>query len=204
MKSKILLPKGYLSWTQIDMWNRSQRQYIDTYILNQKRFENDAMIYGKKVADALETGETDDSLIEIATVAVPKYDIAEYKLNANIETNEGVIPLFGKADTAYDPPSLGFREYKTGQVPWTQKKADRHGQITLYALMVYLNEKKLPKSIHLDWLPTENKNGEIQLTGDIVTFQTERSLGELIEMMTIVKRTASGISSVYNELLNQI
>lgn len=204
MNSKILLPKGYLSWSQIDLWNRSPQQYIDTYILGKERFINKEMIFGKNVADAIETGETDNKNIRSILPKITRYAVAEYDLKAEIKTDEGVIPLIGKADTAQDPPSEGLREYKTGKHPWTQKRADNHGQITLYALMVYNREKKLPQKIHLDWLETIEKNGEIELTGRIVSFETQRSMGDLIEMMTLVKRTASGISSAFNNLLNQI
>lgn len=206
MKSTTLkLPKPHLSWSQIDLWNRSQRAYMDRYFYGADGFVNDAMIYGKKFAEALETGETDgDEIMKLATIAIPRYPIAEYRLQAILETEGGDIPLLGYLDTSYDPPSEGMREYKTGKVPWTQKKVDKHGQLTLYALMVYLNEKKLPKSIHLDWLETENLNGEISVTGRIVSFETSRSIGEILEMATIIKRTAAQISAAYNEALKSI
>lgn len=205
MKSTIRLPRPHLSWSQIDLWNHSRNEYIQRYFYGKESFVNDAMIYGKKFAEALETGETgEDEILKMATLAIPRYTISEYRLQATIKTEAGNIPLLGFMDSSYDPPSEGFREYKTGKVPWTQRRVDKHGQLTLYALMIYLNEKKLPKSIHLDWLETENRDGEVSVTGRIQSFETSRSIGEIIEMTTIIKRTAAEITTAYNSLLQSI
>ena len=204
MKSTIKLPRPHLSWSQIDLWNRNRNEYIQRYFYGKESFTNEAMEYGKKFATALETGETEDEIIKLATIAIPRYSVSEYRLQATLKTDGGDIPLLGFIDTSYDPPSDGIREYKTGKVPWTQKKVDRHGQLTLYALMIYLNEKKLPKTIHLDWLETEDRDGELSITGRIQSFETQRAYGEIIEMTTIIKRTAAEISAAYNSLIQSI
>lgn len=206
MKSKALkLPKPHLSWSQIDLWNRSQKQYIEKYVYGKDGFVNGAMLYGKKFANALETGETEgDELLALATTAVQKYAIPEYRLEAVLEVEGQKIPLLAFLDTSEDPPSEGIGEYKTGVRPWTQKKVDGHKQLTLYALMVYLNEKKLPKKMHLDWVETENNDGIISITGKVVHFDTSRSIGDILEMATIVKRTASEIHNMYSNLLKTL
>lgn len=205
MKSTIRLPRPHLSWSQIDLWNHSRNEYIQRYFYGKESFTNDAMVYGKKFAEALETGETDgDEVMKLATIAIPRYTISEYRLQATLKTDGGDIPLLGFIDTAYDPPSDGIREYKTGKVPWSQKRVDKHGQLTLYALMIYLNEKKLPRSMHLDWLETEERDGEISVTGNIRSFETSRAYGDIIEMTTIIKRTAAEITAAYNDIMQSI
>lgn len=206
MKStaKINLPKGYLSWSQINLWRSSKRQYADRYFYGKDGYVNKAMKYGKKFATAVETGDAgEDELIKLASKIITRYDEVEYKLKGTLKTEAGDIPLLGFADTAYNPPSKGLREYKTGKVPWTQRKVDRHGQLTLYALIVYLNEKKIPP-MYLDWLETDERHGEISVTGRIESFETIRTIGELLEMTTIVKRTAAEITAAYNKALQSI
>jgi len=206
MKSTTLkLPKPHLSWSQIDLWRRSKKQYAERYFYGKDGFTNNAMRYGKKFAEALETGETDgDEILELATKAVPQYAVSEYRLEATLETEAGNIKILGFLDTSEDPPSEGIREYKTGVTPWTQKKVDKHGQLTLYATMVYLNEKKLPKKMHLDWIQTQNDSGVVSLTGNIESFETTRTVGDVLEMVTIIKRTAAEISRAYTEVIKSI
>lgn len=205
MKSTIKLPRGYLSWSQVNLWQRSKKQYADRYFYGKEGFTNSAMRYGKKFAHTVETGDAKgDELLDLAARVVPRYEVAEYKLTAKLKTEAGDIPLLGFIDTAHDPPSKGLREYKTGKRPWTQKKVDKHGQLTFYALMVYLEEKKLPETMHLDWLETEERRGEISVTGRIETFETSRSIGDILEMTTIVKRTAFEISKAYEEVIQSI
>lgn len=164
------------------------------------------MEYGKKFALAMETGDAgEDILLHAISSGVPKFTKAEYKLEAKLGTEWGDIPLLGFIDSSQDNPCDGFREYKTGQHPWTQRKVDTHGQITLYALMVYLNEKKLPKEIFLDWIETyKDDSGKISVTGKVVTFETSRQIGDLLEMTTIIKRTASEIHGAYNNFLQSL
>lgn len=204
MKSTIRLPKPHLSWSQIDLWNRSPQEYARKYFYGEEGFINSAMVYGKKFAEAMEGGEVEDEIMRLTTIAVPRYPISEYRLTAKLKTEAGDIPLVAYLDTAFDPPSEGLREYKTGVRPWTQKKVDNHKQLTIYALMVYLNENKLPSKMFLDWIETENVGGEISVTGKIVSFQTTRSIGDLMEMTTIIKRTAAQISTAYNQVLQSI
>lgn len=205
-KNKLNLPKGHLSWTQIDLWNNRRQEYFKKYFYEQEGYVSKEMIFGKKFATAVQTGDTggDEVMDFVIRNKVIKYKVIEYQLETMLETELGNIPLLGYLDTAYKEPVDGLREYKTGKQPWTQKRADRHGQITLYALMVYLQHGSLPKQLHLDWLPTEEIDGEISLTGDMIPFTTSRSMGEILEMATIIKRTAVEISNQYNNYLLSI
>lgn len=160
------------------------------------------MNYGKSFATAMEQGDSDDVIIKAVSKRVPKFEKPEYRIEANLATEWGEIPLLGFMDSSRPNPVEGFREYKTGQHPWTQRKVDNHGQITFYSLEVYILEKKLPKEIFLDWIETQkDEDGKIFATGKIVTFETSRQIGDLLEMTTIIKRTASQIHSAYTNYL---
>lgn len=161
------------------------------------------MAFGKKFSDAMQTGKTDDHSIKAVMPSVPKYEIAEYKLETILETEHGNIHLLGYLDRSRRDPVNGFREYKTGKAPWTQRKADSSGQLTLYNLMIYLKTGKLPLNVNLDWLQTAELEGRIYLTGEITTFSTSRTMQEIVEMANRVKRAALEISEQYNYYLYQ-
>lgn len=163
------------------------------------------MRYGKKFATAMEKGEEEDAILKAVSSRVPRFSKPEFRLEATMATEWGGIPLLGFIDSSQDNPLDGFREYKTGQHAWTQKKADKHGQLTLYSLMIYINENRLPKEIFLDWIETQKDDeGTIYATGRIETFQTSRQIGDLLEMSTIIKRTASEIHSAYTQFLQSL
>lgn len=201
MKS-IILPRKHLSWSAIDLWQKDPREYQRVYFLGEERFTNAAMQYGSKFAHAMETGEATDPVIATAALLVPRYDVSEYKLSAELKTEEGKIPLLGFLDTSHSDPADGFREYKTGSQPWTQRRVDNHGQLTLYALMVYLKHHRQVQRMHLDWLPTEKTDGRIVLTGEIRSFSTERSMTDILAMAALVRRTAYEISAAYTRHLD--
>lgn len=161
-----------MSWSQIAQFrNYSKEGWYNKYILGIKDPPNKQMIFGSMVGKKLETDPT--YLPEI-----PRQSTMEYKFTAKVND----IELVGYADSYGD---LTIREYKTGKTPWTQKKVDEHGQITMYALMEYLNEKIKPEDIKmsLHWIPTcEDENGEIQFVEPLVVqhFETKRTTKDVL------------------------
>jgi len=205
-KSKtILLPRGYLSYTQLALWEQDPREYVRRYIYGEQYPINAAMHYGKKLATCIETGDSEgDELIDTVARLIPRYDTVEYRLEAELDVNGYKIPLLGFADT-YRTTDYAIREYKTGKWPWTQSKVDKQDQLTLYALIVYLKHKKLPADLHLDWIVTEyGQEGEISATGEIKSFATDRSLTDLMEVATRVKKAASEIQAVYQKEIQKL
>ena len=80
LSKEILLPKGYISWSQLNLFERSPKQYRKHYILGEPSFINDAMVYGKKLADALEGNDAgDDETITMLVELLPKYKVMEKK-----------------------------------------------------------------------------------------------------------------------------
>ena len=196
-KSKIILPREYLSWSQMSLFKRSPEQYRRYYILGEERGTTPEMEYGKRLADVLEKGDDGkDILISGLYSLLPKYKIPEKELTAEA----GGIKLLGKLDS-YNPETHDFYEYKTGKVPWTKRRADNHGQLTFYAMLIYLNYKVLPK-MKLIWAETEWDNGEIIATGRIKEFPTKRSLADILRFMADIQKIAKKISIMYKKELN--
>ena len=95
---------------------------------------------------------------------------------------------------------IKFCDYKTGIVPWTQRRVDNDDQLTFYALVVWLKYKKLPDEIKLEWMPTRrNEYGELELTGEIKEFKTERSLQQILNMLSRAQEAWKTIKQLAKE-----
>lgn len=192
--NKIVTPRPYLSWSQYDLWNKSPKEYINRYIYG-KTFKNQAMELGSEFAEALEGGEIDNPIWETIRIMLGGNGIAEFQISTDCEG----VPLYGKMDN-FNEITLCLEEYKTGQSPWTQSKVDKSGQITFYCLMIWLKYKKIPDSIKLCWLPTEkDENGKLNITGQIITFPTQRKLKDILVLIPKIKRTWQEISIATQE-----
>lgn len=175
-------PRPYLSWSQLSVLESSEDQYIRIYIGGNKLGINRGMALGKEIASSLETGEDIGDLVKDITVAkIPKLDLMEAELKATIKVGKEEVPLYGKADTASFRLDA-FKEYKTGVTPWDQKKADQHGQITFYCVIIQAITGKVPQDIELIWAPTESIDGKPYLTGEVRRFKTKRSTADILKM----------------------
>lgn len=191
---KFRTPKGYLSWTQLNLFERSKNAYVDTYLRGLNGFENEAMRVGKRLANRLETDEqTDENIIEHLAIFLPSYPKREFPISVDFEE----IPLFGKLD-GFNPWNKKMGEYKTGK-RWTQALVDKSGQITFYTTLVWLKYGKLPSQIDLHWARTETKNNRIVLTGEIRTFRTQRTMADIILFRGRIKRAWEGIITLTKE-----
>ena len=87
----LILPRGYLSPSQVEMYETDRPKYIRKYILEQDiSFSSKYTDYGNKFGSAMETDEeTDDELINLAMDMVPKYTYREKILETMVETKDG-------------------------------------------------------------------------------------------------------------------
>jgi hypothetical protein len=155
------------------------------YINGRELYPTSALETGKELAIALEKGKSDNIMIEHLRRFLPSYPKVEYGIKAKLDG----ITLFGKLD-GYNPKKKIIGEVKTGK-KWTQSMVDTSGQLTFYALLVWLKYKVLPE-IYLHWC--EANNGV--LTGEIKTFKTERSKIDLIKFYSRIKRCWEGIKEL--------
>jgi hypothetical protein len=190
-------PRPYLSWSAFDLFRKSPEEYRNRYFRG-RVIESEAMTLGKEVAEALESDKPE--ALDVSLAFVPKGKEMEKEISADCEG----VPLYGRMDS-FTEETLTLHEYKTGTVAWTQAKADKHGQLTFYALMIFLKHKKLPSNISLHWLPTErNESGRLALTGNIKSFITKRTLADLSKLAAEIPRVWAGIKEMYKEELNKI
>jgi hypothetical protein len=102
------------------------------------------------------------------------------------------IPLVGFCDTYEPHTKLG--EFKTSKRPWTREKVDSHGQLTFYALLLYIQHKVKPESLHIQLQNILTKeNGDFSLDFvkpiKVYTFETKRSMKDILQMGTRINST---------------
>lgn len=199
-KKYIQLPKGYLSHSQIVMWKSSKERYKKLYFNGQEeyRLNNKFLDYGKKFATALEfERDTNELLTDAAILLLPKYDVRDQEIVAEIKTKHGWLKVVGRPDT-FNSKTFEFREYKTGMSPWTHSKAQRHHQMRFYAMIIYLKHKKALADAYLDWIETEKlPDGTIQPTGKTKSFKVEIGLSTILQTINETIQTALEIELAY-------
>lgn len=202
----IKLPRGYLSWSQLWLWEHNPEEYKRHYFEDKKKEEESPkMKFGKKFAESREKNKScEDPLAELARIFTPSMPIKEVEITAWLMLdNQLKIKLLGKPD-GFDKKSLTLVEDKTG-AKWTQGMVDKHGQITFYSLIIWLKTKKLLKRIFLNFIPTEvDEDGKVSVCGKARTFQTERKLSDLFLMVNRIAKAAKEINKEYEKYLKSL
>lgn len=189
------LPRGYISYSQIVLWQNDPQRYKEIYFDNREelRTSNAGMEFGKKVAMAMEHAEeTGDLLTDAAMLLLPKYDIRDQEIVVDMKTKNGWIKILGRPDML-DSKTKNFREIKTGKTAWTQKKVQSHLQLKFYAMLIYLQHKKVLHDAWLDWVETEQTADGIQPTGRVESFRVTFTLNDILETMALTSRVAKEI-----------
>lgn len=206
-KKELALPKGYLSYSAMSLWQRSPEQYRARYYENAPDFDSPELTFGKHIAKMLE-----DSHESVAHV--PRLPVAEYPFMVEIS---GVM-VKGYIDT-FDPEKIAFAEYKTGHLdpsgnpPWNVVKVRQHGQLTLYSCALEIIHKKVDPLCELIWLETEfvektrtfgkhvlrGHSRELKLTGRIERFPRKITKWERTRMKNLVRDVAEEISEDYKK-----
>lgn len=198
MKKKLLNPRGYLSWSQVDLWLRDPEKYVRQYMYGADGDQNERMAFGSKTALAIENGgKSGDELIDMLAALITKYEKHEHEIKVWFETEAGMVQLLGKLDT-FSPKRFAFREYKTGTTKWTQARAEAHKQMLHYGSLIYLKYKKIAEA-HLDWAQTVVVDGVVSLTGKIQSFQVKITLSDILQYLALVARVAREIDERYRK-----
>lgn len=184
MITKFDFNKRPLSWSAISSFEYSPEQWYKNYVLHEARTESLAMVFGKKFAKSIEEGKP------LAPVEV--YSEVEYPL----DTTFNGIKMCGYVDT-YEPHTK-FREYKTARQIWTREKALTHGQLKMYALMIYLIHKVKPEDlqIHLDCIQTRDSgNFEISFIEPIKvhSFEVKLTMKDILLFGAHIMRTTDNM-----------
>lgn len=183
----------YLSWSKLSLFETDKDKFYKVYIEGEYEEPNKYMVFGKKLSSAIQEDKyTDDEILNSLKDKLIKYDEIEYKIFVDFSN----MKLFGIFDT-FDTKRKIFREYKTGK-NWSKSRVDKEGQLTFYAMLVYLKFNLIPEKIYLDWAETiEDENGEIKLTGKLTSFETNRNIEDIVLMIKRCKKAYEEMSKFY-------
>ena len=181
-------PRTHLSWTQLNLWEKSPKQYREVYIEGKKIPISRAIALGKEIADALEKDEDIGEFEKDVVISrLLKYEMRDRSVEMKLKVGKEEVPILIKPDSMKADYSA-FREYKTGSEIWTQAKVDKWDQLTFYATGIFIITKKIP-AIHLDWAETKiNEEGKPELTGEIYSFPTIRRMSHILSMMARMRK----------------
>lgn len=174
-----------LSWSAISSFDWSAEQWYDKYILGIETTSPE-MTFGSYVDKRLQTDPT-------YLPHVPRYPYMQHKMKTVFDG----IPLTGVPDGLnFDTTPKELIDYKTGKSPWTQKKADETGQLTMYLLLLYLTEGMRPEEFDcaILWLPTAYaKDFKIDFRRpedpELITFDTKRTMLDILKFGQRIKDT---------------
>lgn len=186
-KIKIWLARPY-SWSQHSSFAWDNEGWFQSYVLGNRGEASAAMSYGNVVGESIAT--------DTPLSGVPRQVHMEYEVKAKL----GDIDLIGFFDSyncgserCCAPVEKRLEEYKTSTNvnKWNQKSVDEHGQLTFYAMLMYLRDKVKPEDIHmrLHWIPTaEQQDFTIAVSGKHKTFPTMRTMKEVFALMVEIRK----------------
>lgn len=174
--------KRPLSWSAISSFEYDPEQWYEKYVLGKKSEATNEMLFGSEIGRRIASDP--DFLPHLQ-----RYEIYEYELRGSFAG----IPLIGFIDgfTKRDLHST-LGEYKTGRKPWTQERADLHGQIDMYLLLLLQMEGIKPEhvSCEIHWMPTQ-QDGDFKVSfideKMIHTFPTNRTTKQILQFGTRIK-----------------
>jgi len=195
----MLTPRPYLSFSQMTLFEMSPEKYIEKYIYGHKERISRNMAYGSQFANGLEDEEaTGDPLLDLMMARIPKFELMDKPLEADLPNGKETIHLLAKPDSA-KKDYTAFYEYKTSVRRWTQRMADESGQITFYATTIWLAKKILPQNqdIELVNVPVQySADGHLFPTGELVRLPTRRTMADLIKMTGRMRHAWAGIKQL--------
>jgi len=194
-----LSPRPYLSWSQIQLFERSPDLYAQKYLYGKEEERTEAMLLGKRLSEALEIREkTGDGALDNLIAFFPYYPEREYEIRVQMDGVE--VPLYGVLD-GFDPATLRIGENKSGRL-WTQEMVDESGQLKMYALLVWLKFKQMPSQIMLHWARTQyNGDGNLEFVGEINSFEADISLNDVLSFTDRVRKAWAGIKGLCQQQL---
>lgn len=191
------LPKGYLSYSALDLFLKNPKQYRRKYYENAYEPTSPEMSFGKKIALLLEN--RDDVVSHIK-----QYSHPEYQLQVEIEG----VPVYGFIDS-FDVEKHAFLEYKTGHAPWDAVRVRKHLQLPFYAVCIEQIFGHVHPECELIWMETRKvevpqiglvTHGEhhgIELTGRVESFVRKIPKWERKRMRELIAKTAREITDDY-------
>lgn len=203
--AKYILPKKHLSWSQLDLWCKNKDRYRKEYFEGGEKLDTEALRFGKGFAESVEDGSYKEHVPDLHV-----YPNIEFKIALEIQG----VPILSYLDSCDETIPL-FDEYKTGRVPWSQSKVQKHDQLVFYATGLKALTGKMPAYCDLHWIETKHDDSEnrgfwdrvqrkLCFTGKVVTYRRYFDVREVERMERLIVQTAREISEAYVKFMDEI
>lgn len=187
MYPKLILPKGYLSWSQLDCWKKNKERYIREYFEDGKKLDTRYLQFGGKFSKMVERLEEimvgvhdrhvaiqdlkleypmdehmESVLMDLEIEGISEYQIGNSGREGDVTPKclvRGQVPLLAFLDK-YIIRDGSIGEYKTGLAPWTLAKVQSHDQLPYYGVGLKWSGKPLPPHAELHWIETKETEEE--------------------------------------------
>lgn len=183
----LILPKGYLSYSQGDCWHKNRARYIREYFEDGEKLKTRYLDFGSKFSKLIEN--LCDLMKRIPNRAMAVEELAkEYPMDEAMksvlmeldiegvsefqignsgregDTNpvvkiRGEVPILAFLDK-YVLRNGAIQEYKTGLQEWTQARVIKHDQLPFYGVGLKWSGKHVPPYADLHWIGTKETEQE--------------------------------------------
>lgn len=201
----LILPRNYLSYSQMTCWMSSPARFRREYFENGRKLNSKYLTFGKGIAKMIEEWNYKELLPGLNVLGKP-----EHKILGNVAG----VPILSFIDDYFQGEHI-FQEFKTGKVPWTQAKVQKHEQLPFYAAALKWETGVMPKKCNLIWIETSDEPTDptdfwaeverpISVTGNIISFTREFDPREIERMEDLIVKVATEISDAYKQFILEI
>jgi hypothetical protein len=199
----MLLPKKYISVSQINLWYSDRQKYIDRYFLDLPQEQSIYMDFGKQFAEDTEAFIKNGIIME----TFPDFYIDKIQSFKGLEAEKPIslsindIQVVGYID-AWDMANNRVIDFKTSGRPWTIHTLQCSLQMKVYALAMFVNGNKIPES-QINWLGTKRTKDGLSFTGESYEIRHTFEMEDLLKAIVLIEQTCKEISAVYSKFIHQ-
>jgi hypothetical protein len=198
----MLLPKPYISVSQINLWYSDRQKYINRYFLNLPEEPSIYMNFGKQFATSTETfisyGMIDKNLPLFYLDKIKSMIGLEAEKEISLSIND--IQVKGFID-AWDVENNRVIDFKTSGKPWTMDTLKDSLQMKVYALAMFVNGESIPES-QINWLGTKKTKDGLSFTGESFELNHTFEMEELLKAIVLIEQACKEISETYKSFLH--
>ena len=198
----MLLPKKYISVSQINLWYSDRQKYIDRYFLDLPQEPSIYMDFGRQFAENTEAFINNGIIME----TFPDFYIDKIQSFKGCEAEKPIslsindIQVVGFID-AWDVANNRVIDFKTSGRPWTMDTLKDSLQMKVYALAMFVNGESIPES-QINWLGTKRTKNGLSFTGESHELRHTFEMDDLLKAIVLIEQTCEEISNVYKDFLN--
>jgi hypothetical protein len=174
-----------ISWSSYHAFTEYDKDlWYENYVLGNRQAPNKAMTMGVEIGERI----TQDPTF-LPTLERP--EVFEYDFDGKL-TKFGTLTLRGHIDGYFETfPAIDEYKTSTNKDRWTQKKVDTWGQLTFYALLVWLNHKIPPEKIRFRlWAIPIIEHGDFTYEAQPpIMFTTKRTMADILRFGAELNRT---------------